>query len=242
MIVRTAGSSLLLITQPDHAQLSRRIMSHFVGRNFADADRRDSILHAIEEHDNGWREVDASPIVGDDGRPLDFVSAPVGVRQAIWPRAARRLAADPIAAALVAEHALYIYRRFRDDPAWETFFTDMALIRDEFAAGADLPIDQLAQDYFFLRIADLMSLVFCTGWTEPQELDDHIVQLQGETLVVAPDPFDGAHVPLDVPARELPNRAFASTEDAAAAFRTAPRVTVTGLARGASRRGNDVPV
>jgi hypothetical protein len=233
VIVRPDGSSVVLITQPDHAALARRMMSRFVGRGFADAERRDSILHAVAEHDNGWREVDAAPIVGGDGRLLDFVTAPAEVRQAIWPRGARRLEADPIAAALVAEHALYIYRRFRGDPAWAAFFTEMELIRDEFAAGADLAADELARDYFFVRIADLMSLVFCADWTEPQDLEDHVVWLDRGTLVVRPDPFGGAAIALDVPARRLPAASFASAADAARAFRAAAVVTISGTARGA---------
>jgi hypothetical protein len=233
MIIRPAGADVLLITQPDHARLARRMMSHFVGRGFADADRRDSILHAIEEHDNGWREVDAAPVVGDDGRLLDFVTAPVEMRQAIWPRGVRRLAADPIAAALVAEHARYIYRRFRGDPAWDGFFTEVELIGEEFASGADLTPAELAHDYFFVRIADLMSLVFCAGWTEPQELEDHAVRLEGDVLIVSPDPFAGRTVPIEVRARPLRSGPFASAEAAARAFRGAPVVTVAGRVRGA---------
>ena len=232
MIIRTDGPSLVLITQPDHARLARRMMSHFVARDFAHADRRDAILHAVEEHDNGWREVDAAPIVGEDGRLLDFVSAPLDVRQSIWAGAARRLAADPIAAALVAQHAIYIYRRFRDDRAWRTFFSDMERIRGEFAAGAGLTPADIARDYFFLRIADLMSLVFCTGWTDPQVMDDHVVRLNGERLIVRPDPFAGATVRLEIPGRRMPSRPFKSADEAASAFRTAPRITLTGCAVG----------
>ena len=222
----------MLITQPDHARLARLIMSRFVARDFADADRRDSILHAVEEHDNGWREVDEAPILGDDGRILDFVSVPIDVRQAIWPRGARRLAADPIAAALVAEHAVYIYRRFRGDSAWADFFNDMELIRDEFASGADLTGDEIAGDYFFLRIADLMSLVFCTGWTAPQEMDDHTVRLDGKALIVSPDPFAGANVPFEITGRRVPNRPFASAADARREFDAAPTVTLSGIVSG----------
>jgi hypothetical protein len=44
---------------------------------FTDNPRRDAILLAIAEHDNGWREVDVAPIVDEaTGRIHDFVSAP----------------------------------------------------------------------------------------------------------------------------------------------------------------------
>lgn len=233
MIVRDDGTSLLLIAQPDHAALAGRLMDRWTTRGLLENERRDSILHAIAEHDNGWREVDQAPLIDGDGAILDFVTAPIDVRQAIWPRGARRLAADPIAAALVAEHAIYIYRRFRDDRAWTGFFADMELIRDEFAAGAELSAEDLARDYFFVRIADLMSLAFCAGWTETQELDDYTIQLVDPgTLVVHPDPFDGAAISFQVAARRLPSRTFASADDAARAFRDAPVEIVEGQVSG----------
>jgi hypothetical protein len=49
--------------------------------------RRASILHAVAEHDNGWREVDMAPTVDAEGRLHDFVSAPLDLRQGVWPRA-----------------------------------------------------------------------------------------------------------------------------------------------------------
>jgi hypothetical protein len=232
VIIRYDAASAVLITQPDHARLARRLMATFTNRGFATAERRASILHAIAEHDNGWREVDAAPLVGEDGRLLDFVSAPAAVRHSIWPRGARRLAADPTAAALVAHHAVAIYTRFRADPAWTGFFVEMEQIRDRFAASVDLDFDALTRAYFFVRVADLMSLMFCTGWTEPQELDDHVIRLAGDTLIVTPDPFAGATLPIEVPARRLPAMAFASAADAARAFEAAARMTVAGTARG----------
>jgi hypothetical protein len=223
-----------LIAQPDHAALSGRVMELWVTRGLPGHERRDSILHAVYEHDNGWREVDAAPLVGADGRLLDFVTAPIEVRQGIWPRGARRLAADPIAAALVAEHAIYIYRRFQGDPAWREFFTEMALLRTEFAAGAGLSLDDLARDYFFLRAADLISLVFCAGWTEPQQIGDCLIRLDAGDVVVTPDPFEGRAVPLEVPARALPNRPFRSPAEAESLFRTAGMTGVIGTVRGGS--------
>ena len=232
MIIRDHGSSAVLITQPDHARLARRMMSTFTSRGFATADRRDSILHAIEEHDNGWQEVDAAPLVGEDGRLLDFISAPADVRQAIWPRGAQRLAADPVAGALVAQHAVTIYARFRGDPDWTRFFSEMEQIRDRFLMDAGLSAHALARDYFFVRLADLMSLAFCTRATEPLALEDHVITLAGNVLIVTPDPFAGATVSIEVSGRRLQAASFASRAAAAHAFDEAERITITGTARG----------
>jgi hypothetical protein len=231
VIVRAAGPVLHLITQPDHAALARRIMDFWVAGGFPNATRRTSILHAVAEHDNGWREPDAAPLVDAHGAILDFVTAPLDVRQGIWPRGVSRLAADPWAAALVAEHAVFIYSRWRGHPDWTNFFAEMESLRDRFVAAASLALDDLQRDYFFLRVADLMSLSFCNAWTDVQQIGGCSIEMRGDAAVVTPDPFGGRTVPLEVEARELPGKAW-TTREAAAAFATAPRVQVKGTLTG----------
>ena len=129
MICFPERDRLMLITQPDHAQLAGRIMAACVA--LAHHPRRESILRACAEHDGGWIEVDADPGVDRlTGHVIDFMTAPSLTKQAVWPRAIARLADDPWAAALVAMHALTVYSRYRDDPAWASFFPDMTSTRD----------------------------------------------------------------------------------------------------------------
>jgi hypothetical protein len=103
-----------LIGQPDHAALSRHIMTYW--RELDSHPRRESILLAIGEHDNGWREPDASPSLDPaSGRAHELINAPAAVRQGVWPRGVERLSHDPWAAALVAEHALWRSRSTRSN-------------------------------------------------------------------------------------------------------------------------------
>src|SRR5262245_59328697 len=133
MIVHAAGAVLHLITQPDHAALAGRIMGRW--QRLYEAERRGAILHAVEEHDNGWREADEAPTVDEaTGRVHDFISAPAAVRQGVWPRGIARIAAEPWAAALVAQHAVTVYDRYREDPAWQDFFRDIESTRDALVA------------------------------------------------------------------------------------------------------------
>src|SRR5262249_24254552 len=131
MIIRRAPASLLLITQPDHARQSAEIMRHWRADRFPESAARSVILLAVAEHDNGWREVDAAPVVDDGGRVLDFMSAPAAVRRGIWPRAVDRLASTPYAAALVAQHALNVYWQYRANPEWQSFFSQMEATRNQ---------------------------------------------------------------------------------------------------------------
>ncbi len=227
MIVRPAADALHLITQPDHAALSRRIMEHWVP--LADHPRRASILLAIGEHDNGWREPDDTPTIDARGRVVDFVNIPVPIRQAIWPRGVARLAGDPWAAALVAQHAITVYSRYRSDAEWSTFFARMEATRDEWVEASRLPLATLLDDYPFVRLGDLLSLTFCTGWTDPQHYDAWTVVHHADRVVVTPDGFAEGALHMKVPAVELPSQPFPSEGRLRAALATAPRVTLTGV-------------
>jgi hypothetical protein len=194
--------------------------------------RREAILHAIYEHDNGWAEVDAAPTVDSKtGRIADFVNTPVPSRQGVWPRGVRRLAAEPWAAALVAHHAVTVYDRFRPDPEWAGFFRDMEDARDAMVRASGLSLEDLAADYPFVRLADLTSLAFCTGWTDKQQFGVWTVQLAGTRVVVAPDPFGGVTIPIEIGAREIRNQPFRSDADLRAAVQNANAVTLRGEVR-----------
>ena len=227
MIVRPAGDAVHLITQPDHAALSRRIMDHW--RPLADEPRRASILHAIGEHDNGWREADRELVLDRDGRIVDFAAAPAEAKQAVWPRGVARLSFDAWAAALVAQHAIAVYDRYHADSAWAAFFSDMERIRDGFVEAAGLTLDELLGDYVFVRLGDLISLTFCTGWADEQVYDRWRVRLAGDAdLMVEPFDFDTGEFALEVDAVELRGGPFASRAALRAAMAGAPTVTVKG--------------
>ena len=220
-----------LITQPDHAALAREIME--ACEALTRRPRRASILHAIGEHDNGWREPDEAPAIDPGtGAILDFVNTAVPVRQSVWPRAVGRLEDDPWAAALVAEHAVVVYDRFRPDEEWSRFFADMEAMRDRLIAAAGLELADLRSDYRFVRLGDLVSLTFCAGWAEPQHCYDWSVQLHGSRIVADPDPFAGAEIPFQISARELAAGRFEYVEEFGAALRRAAVVSLHGLASG----------
>jgi len=224
MIIQPDGDSLLFITQPDHARLAGETIAHWQDDGFPTHPRRDVILLAAREHDNGWVEEDASTHVDEDGTPLDFVSVPVSVRHRIWPRAADRTAArSPYAGALIAQHALAVYSSTRSNPGWEEFFRTMTERRDTLLARSGIDFETLQQDYAFVNAADRISLAFCTGWHEPLESHGRrIILTPQHTVEISPDPFAGARVPLRIRARRLPRRGFESSSSLRRALDDAP--------------------
>jgi hypothetical protein len=244
VIVRARGrgepaGSLHLITQPDHAALARRIMER--SEPLLERPRCASILLAIGEHDNGWTEIDAAPLVDPaSGEILDFIRAPLEVRQGVWPRAVARLAqaphGDPWAATLVAQHALVAYDRLRVDSDWHGFFATLESLRDEMEARAGGTREELLADYAFVRLGDLVSLAFCTATEGNLSFGPWTAHLAGSTVVVDPDPFGGATVPIEIHAREIQGDRFRDEAHLRDALGRAPWVTLSGLASGTPKR------
>jgi len=227
MIVRPDPHGVQLITQTDHAHLARAVMEHCVA--LAARPRRAAILHAIAEHDNGWAEEDAAPIVDPQtGHVVDFVSLPLSARQAVWRRGVARLAANPWVASLVAQHALTVYDRFRPETEWTSFFAEMEATRDALLRTSELPLGDLLADYVFVRLADLISLTFCTGSTTEQRFSDWTVQLSESRVFVAPDPYDGATVSIEIRTRRIRKNRFRTDEELRDALGDAHAMTLRG--------------
>jgi hypothetical protein len=244
MIVRREASHFVCITQPDHAALAAVLVDAWCADGLPARPTRPEVVLATRVHDLGWTDEDAAPRVDPStGAPYDFVSAPLEMRQGIWPRAIAALAErDPYVAALVAQHALTVYRRYQHDPAWRAFFPPIEGRRDDLyaeaaaraaAAGQPAPLAFL-QDYSLVGIGDLFSLVFCNGWSEPHLIEGYQAILRDNVLTIAPDPFGGLAVAFETPARRLPMRRYASDGELQAAWAEAPIVTLAGLAVGAA--------
>jgi hypothetical protein len=227
MIVRARHDRLQLITQPDHAHMAGRVMEHCAP--LAAHPRRASILRACAEHDGGWIEEDEAPSIDPaTGDVIDFMTAPAATKQDVWPRAVARLHADPWAAALVAQHAVTVYDRYRADPAWAAFFPAMEARRNRLVAERALSMPELTADYPFVRLADLISLTFCAEWTDENRFGPWAVSGPGTRVIVTPDAFGGRTIPFEVSAREIPRRPFASDADLRDAVAHATMVTLSG--------------
>lgn len=240
VIVRPDGDALLLVTQPEHAALSGRIMAAWRRDGFPASPTRETVLLATREHDNGWVEIDEHPELDPGGRgPQHFMTAPDATKQGIWPRGVRRLEPlDPAAAALVAQHALALLD-VHPLPGWERFRADMTAERDRILrAGAyDNDPEALRADYRFVFLGDLISLVFCCGWSETFRYGGYTVTRDGTTVHVMPDPFAHESIELTALARRLPARPYATPSDLRAAYDAAPRIVLRGAACAGRERG-----
>jgi hypothetical protein len=233
MIIRRLPSALQLITQPDHAALSARIMRHWHSDHFPDSARKASILHAIEEHDAGWAGIDDTLVVDDATRQLvDFIGVSDALKRETSWRGIERLTDDPYAAALVAQHRLHVYSRYAEHREWQTFFADVTAARETNlrAAGVD-SLDDLLRDYCYVRLGDLASLAFCNNWPHAEEYG-YAMALEGTSLVVTPDPLNGRTIAIEIAARQIDDQSFASAADARRVIADARFIRITGRLSG----------
>ena len=201
MIVRDEGATFLLITQPDHAQLAETIVAAIRTEPALAGPARRTILLATREHDNGWTEVDAEPTVDPaTGRPCDFMSGPARVKHELWLRGVTRVAkVDPLAGALVAEHAVTVYGYRQGEPGWTSFFGAIEAMRDALLqrigmfAGASR--EAFEAEYRCVRLGDALSLQFCNAWTEPQTTLGYRASVNGATLAGCPRSIRRRHDP-----------------------------------------------
>ena len=125
MLKTRVGDVIWLVEQPDHARVSGYLVAHWGDAGgFArpghypgavHSDRwRDEVILAIAQHDNGWWEWEAMPVIDSaDGWPMNLTdvasqSPDEGFRR--WQLGIPRLAErHPYAALLISLHAYWLY-------------------------------------------------------------------------------------------------------------------------------------
>jgi hypothetical protein len=216
MIAVPEGSTLLLVTQPDHAHFSGELLSLWRAGGLPDHPRRDDLLFAAREHDNGWREADAAPRWdAGAGRPHDFITLPRQDRIELWERGVCRFATErPYAALLITRHALNLFGGRRGEEEWDRFLDFLddfeGSLLEETGAGRE----ELEADYPLIDLADLISLTACTRRREP--IERHGVRVvptpANATVGLDPFPLAGATT-FRVPCRRVPARAYRGDAD-----------------------------
>ncbi len=185
----TGEPSWRVVTQPDHARFAFELLRLWRGPELANHPRREDILFAAREHDNGWRELDAAPLwnAGADdadgadaaGRPHDFRSMPARHRIDLWLRGTERFAdSRPYSSLLITLHALALNSPGEEDggaPAvaeqWDKMIATLEERRDDLLEETGASPDEARGDYRFVRFADTASLTALGLWGGGFELD-----------------------------------------------------------------------
>lgn len=212
MIVVEEGSKLRVITQPDHARFSAQLLELWMMGGLPDHPRRDDLLFAVREHDNGWRESDSAPMVDRvTSRPHDFLTFPEEERLMVWKRGVERYVdARSYSTLLILEHARVLHTRAEE--IWIPYLDELDEMRAELLDELGLEPAELDADYRYLRLTDKLSLTICNRWQQTLRFAGFESRAGDDWLILEPFPFAGATT-FRIPARYIPNRPYDSDVD-----------------------------
>ena len=217
MIVFEQGDSRVLINQTDHAHFCGELLSLWRQDGLPENPRREEVLFAARHHDNGWREEDAAPHFDPTtGAPHTFLSLPPQHRADLWRRGVARYREQrPYAALLIFEHALALHRGVASSPPYDALVAELSGCRRELIEELGVDAEDLRRDYAFIGLADLVSLVACSGLSGPRECNGRRFWLEEQTLILEPLPLVG-RTRFRIPCRRIEGTAVRGAAELAA--------------------------
>ena len=238
MIVRDRGDGWQVVLQIDH-----EVLSGAFAHAWAEPEpHHESVAIAAARHDDGWAVWERAPIVGDDGKPVNFLDVDVRSHLAFYRACIAAVTEqDPYAGLLVSMHGAGIYRqRYGRDPGLglsraaeeqelvDAFVAEQEADYGERIAAVGVSEDERWRDYELLQLYDRLSLYFCmrdceNAGGDPVELQGYSLELLEPWRVrLRPFPFG------DTPARfELLRRVLPKNGRAAVLATPAERVQIT---------------
>jgi len=215
-----------LITHPDHAHLAAVFASHWGNGMFVAPQPRESVLHGIHVHDDGWAARDARPGITRQGKPSAFSHELVGkysafeeidladylaVRESAVEQVEKR---DAYAALLVSMHTVNLLTQRAERstiapdqlPVLSAFLERQRLRQERLRAAIRLDArlsatdtaDQAILDNFrLLQATDNLSLLGCVAYMRPSTLLHPLPVADGSTVSVAVEPLGDRHFRLE---------------------------------------------
>lgn len=226
VIVVDEGDLLRVITQPDHARFAAELLSLWRTQGLPEHPRRQQLLFAVREHDNGWREADSAPRVDPTTeKPFDFTTYPESGRLVIWRRGILRFVdQQPYSTLLIAEHAEAIHQPLNAD--WQDLFDRLEPLRQGWLDRVATDLSEVKADYRHLETADAISLAFCTRREASWEGESLTARVVGEVVHLDPFPLAGTTT-FQIPVRRIPNRPYATDSGVGSALARARWTQIT---------------
>lgn len=222
MIVARLGDLYRFVTQGDHAHLSAELLALFRLPELVEHPRRERLLRAVREHDNGWREADAAPRIDPaSGEPRGFRDIDGELRREIWLRSCGRFRdEDPYVALLITQHAIALHGDRAGSEAWDAWLADLRALRQELLEEAGIDDAEASSDHELLRLADACSLALCEQSGAAFHARGIDGAAAGRTLRLAPFPMAG-RTTFRLPCRRVSSRSYDSDRDLGSALASA---------------------
>jgi hypothetical protein len=243
MIVRESGGTLWLFDQLEHSVLCGELARRWGAPPFRPVP--ESVQRAAEMHDSGWPEWDARPrLDARTGRPHPYSKMPDADYHEIWRRGlARGWVLGEESGLLVSLHAMRFFGH-KTRPEDRGLYQEQRARQAEALRSLGAPHDDVealpepyATWHAWMFFWDGLSLFLCEGWRSPwtssqptgaAEQSGVRVERIGEddapggSIRVSPFPFF-ERLSLEVGARVIPGRSYASQHELDAAVAGAER-------------------
>jgi hypothetical protein len=206
-----------LITHPDHAHLAGSFAEHWGNDLFIPPIPRDSVLHGIHVHDDGWLARDAHPSTTRQGKPSAFSIELVGKYSAfeeiditqylaVRESAVRQVEAiDPYAALIVSMHTYNLLTERADRatiapddlPLLDDFLNRQrirqealhkAIRNDSNYSSEVVATEAVFNNFRLLQACDNLSLLSCVASIQPATLL-HPLPTRSGSATVAVEPL-----------------------------------------------------
>ena len=203
-----------MVTQSDHARLATEILRLWKTPEFLGNPRRDQILDATCQHDNGWQETDSAPRVSpQSGTPYDFRSLPEPVRLETWKRGCDRLLSEDLyTSLLVARHALQLLSTIPPTEESQEIHQTLETRIEGSLADCWVSREEFESDYLWLKTADHLALGLCQGDPTQLEGTGWVADFDGSACHLAPFPLAGT-TRFQVSCRTIPDRCYHDSTD-----------------------------
>ena len=244
MIARREGDGWTLIRQMDHAAHCGELARAWRAGPFGGDAVSPSLEYAAGYHDLGWTEIDKRPEVDSEGRPCNFTQIDEARHTEFYSGAVRTIAGtDPYAAYLVSLHASGLYsRRFGWSGLKPVDWTAIGergrgllkgerRFRTEVSASIqphELEFEAAWRNYMLLETFDYASLLTCFGFDSsgcgPVPTRDgqweqlSVRRLDPWSVEIAPFPFEGERLELEVECTHIEPTRFGSAQELQALF------------------------
>jgi hypothetical protein len=177
MIIREKDDHFIMITQHEHANISRKFADHWKSNFLLRSKLREEADWAIRQHDRAWIPLDQSPEWNEEKqRPYSFVDYPLEKKLEAYQRGIQEVASQSLYAGMLCSmHYASFFSEDSDDKQIRTFLSEERERQQQLFEMMEMDIPQDIYDLHFRRLqfCDDLSLYVCmqeTGTSKEEEV------------------------------------------------------------------------
>ncbi|MCT8137946.1 DUF3891 family protein [Anaerobacillus sp. CMMVII] len=162
MVVTERRDEILLFEQHEHAKVCGEFAQAWKDEYFDGNEKRESVLYAIYEHDNGWIELDQRPLLNKETKlPHSFIDYPLSPKLEAYTKGINYIEQhDEYAALICSLHYASFFERYTNGRG-EVFLAQERKRQRKLLQVLTVEKETLQFHYDLLQFCDNLSLYLC---------------------------------------------------------------------------------